>query len=275
MSCQDVRVGCNVVDRGTESVDITDRHGVREPFFFIIMCKSCQICVERCNWCLTVCHGFFCIITDYYEGESRRCGNDFLGTAAHNVDLPVGDTHRFAERSRYGIDNCHDAVFLKKRTDCGNIVQHTAWCISMDNGCVFVIMIFFKEVFEFLYVKCFTVISGVELRTSAVHGNKICKSFAIDAVVQNEDTVTWFGHGRTGGFQSEDSLSAEDECFVVGVEKPADLFAGFLIKFYEVFVKIRVGTFSAAGETHVFGNLCRARCHNFIHKIKSFFLLFF
>ena len=35
------------------------------------------------------------------------------------------------------------------------------------------------------------------------------KTFAVDAVVQNEDTVTWFSHGRTGGFQSEDSLSAD------------------------------------------------------------------
>ena len=134
---------------------------------------------------------------------------------------------------------------------------------------------FFEESFEFLHIESFTVISGIEFRTSSVHGNKISKSPAVYTVIQYEDTVARFRHGSTGGFKSEDSLSAEDKSFVVGVEKAADLFAGFFVKFYEALIEIRVCTFSAAGEAHVFGNLRRTRCHNFIHKIKSFFLLFF
>ena len=129
---------------------------------------------------------------------------------------------------------------------------------------------FFEESFKFLHIESFAVISGIEFRTSAVHGNEISKSPAIDTVIQYEDTVARFRRGSTGSLQTEDSFSAKNKSFIVGVEKAADLFAGFLIKFYEVFVKIRVGTFSAAGETHVFGNLCRARCHNFIHKINPF-----
>ena len=56
---------------------------------------------------------------------------------------------------------------------------------------------------------------------------------------------------------------------------PRLLLQGFFVKFYKALIEIRVCTFSAAGETHVFGNLRRTRCHNFIHKIKSFFFLLF
>ena len=239
------------------------------------MCKSGQVCIERRNRCLALCHGFLCIVTDNYKSKSWRCGDDLLGTAAHNVNLPVGDAHRLTEGGRYRIDNCHDAVFLEKRTDRGNIIQHSAWSVAVDNRCIFVIVMFFEESFEFLHIESFTVISGIEFRTSSVHGNKISKSPAVYTVIQYEDTVARFRHGSTGGFQSEDSLSAEDKSFIVGVEKAADLFTGFFVKFYKVLIEIRVCTFSAAGEAHVFGNLRRTRCHNFIHKIKSFFFLLF
>ena len=84
MSCQDVRVGCNVVNRGTESVDITDRHGVREPFFFIIMCKSRQICVERCNWRFTVEHS-------WYPETSKNVHyfNGWKANKAHKVNSKI------------------------------------------------------------------------------------------------------------------------------------------------------------------------------------------
>ena len=234
------------------------------------MCKSSQVCIEGCNRCLTFCHSFFGIITDDYKSQSWRCGDNFLGATAHNVNLPVGDTHWFTERSRYGIDNRHDAVFLEKWTDCGNIIQHTAWSVAMDNGCVFVIVMFFEKFLEFLYIESFTVISGIEFRDTTVHGNEIRESFAIDTVIQYEDTVTRFCHRSAGSLQTEDSFSAKNKSFVVSMEKTADLFTGFFVKFYEACIEIRIGAFSAAGETHVFSNLCRSRCHNFIHKINPF-----
>ena len=236
MSYKDIRISGNVVDRSAKSIDVADRHGIWKPFFFIIMCKSSQVCVEGCNRCLTLCHGFLCIVTDDYKSQSWRCRDNFLGAAAHNVNLPVRDTHWFTERGRYGIDNCHDAVFLEEWTDCGNIIQHTAWSITMDNGCVFVIVMFFEKFLEFLYIESFTVVSGIEFRDTTVHGNEICESFAVDTVIQYKDTVTRFGHRSAGGLQSENSLSTEDQGFVLGVEKTADLFAGFFIKFYEAFV---------------------------------------
>ena len=270
MSCKDIRVCGDIVDRCTKSVDIADRHGVWEPFFFIIMCKSSQVCIEGCNLCLTFCHCLFGIIADDYKSQPWRRGDNFLGAAAHNVNLPVGDTHCFTERSRYGIDNGHDAIFLEKRTDCRNIIQHATRGVPVDNGCIFVIVMFFEEVFKFLHIESFTVISGIEFRDTTVHGNEIRESFAVYTVIQYKDMVTRFGHRSAGGLQSEDSFSAKNKSFVVGMEKTADLFTGFFVKFYEACIKIRIGAFSAAGETHVFSNLCRSRCHNFIHKINPF-----
>ena len=275
MTIQNIRVGGNIVNCCTQSVDVTDRHGVREPFFFIIMCKSSQVCIERSNWCLTFCHGFFCIITDDYEGKSRRGRNDLLGTAAHNVNLPVRNPHWLSKRSRNRIYHCHNAIFFEQWADSGNIIEHTAWCISMDNRCIFVIMMILKEVFQFLHIESLAVISGIEFRFSAVHGNKISESSAVNTIVQNEDTVTRFSHGSTGSFQSENPLSAKDEGFVFCVKKTADLFTGFLIKFYKICIKIRIGAFFAAGQAHIFGNLCRPRGHNFIHEIRSFLNFYF
>ena len=116
----------------------------------------------------------------------------------------------------------------------------------VDNGCIFVIVMFFEEVFKFLHIESFTVISGIEFRDTTVHGNEIRESFAVYTVIQYKDMVTRFGHRSAGGLQSEDSFSAKNKSFVVGMEKTADLFTGFFVKFYEACIKIRIGAFSAA-----------------------------
>ena len=70
---EDGRVCCDVVNGSAESVDIADRHGIWKPFFFIIMCEGCEICVERSNRGLSFSHCLLCIAADYNKGKSRRC----------------------------------------------------------------------------------------------------------------------------------------------------------------------------------------------------------
>ena len=74
---EDGRICRDVVNGSAESVDITDRHCIWKPFFFVIMCESCKVGIERSNWCLTVCHGFLCIIAYYNEGQSWSADTTF------------------------------------------------------------------------------------------------------------------------------------------------------------------------------------------------------
>ena len=70
---KDSRIIGNVVNSSPQTIDIADRHGIWKPFFFIIMCEGCEICVERSNGCLSFSHCLLCITADYNKGKSRRC----------------------------------------------------------------------------------------------------------------------------------------------------------------------------------------------------------
>ena len=78
MACKDPGIIGNVVNSSPQAIDIADRHGIWKPFFFIIMCKGCEICVERSNGCLSFSHCLLCIAADYNKGKSRRCGYHLL-----------------------------------------------------------------------------------------------------------------------------------------------------------------------------------------------------
>ena len=78
----------------------------------------------------------------------------------------------------------------------------------MYYGCIFVVMVIRKEGFQFLYIESVLIISGIKLRSAAVHGNKIGKAFSVDTIVQNKNLISGLSHGSNGSLQSKDTLTA-------------------------------------------------------------------
>ena len=77
----------------------------------------------------------------------------------------------------------------------------------MNYGCIFVIMVICKKIFQFLHIEGIPVISGIKFRFASVHGNKIGKAFSIDTIVENENLISRLSHGSDGSLQTKNTLT--------------------------------------------------------------------
>ena len=130
---------------------------------------------------------------------------------------------------------------------------------------VFEIMVVLKILFKFIQVNRFCVRCGIIRYLTTIHGNKISKSFSINAVIHYKDFITLLSERSTGCFQTQNTLAIQNKRFIPGKQQFADQFAGFFIIIIKCRIQIRIGTFQTSCHTDIFPDLCRSRCHNFIH----------
>ena len=136
----------------------------------------------------------------------------------------------------------------------------------MYDGSIFEIMIFFQIIFQIIHVKWSGVVSGVENRSTTIHGDEILKTFTEDTVIQNQNPVTWLCERGTGCFQTKNTFSAKDQGFVFCVQQAAVEDTGIVIIFNKVTVQIRVLKLSASCLQNIFTDLRRTGSHHFVHK---------
>ena len=124
MTRQHIRIARDIVERGAQSVDITDRHGVRKPFFLVISLKHLKVCIKRGNRYTSAIDGCPCRITHRHRiiNQSRRRRNSFLGTAAEDINLKIIHAHILAEHAGDGIHHREYPVFFQKRTKRRDVI---------------------------------------------------------------------------------------------------------------------------------------------------------
>ena len=99
-------------------------------------------------------------------------------------------------------------------------------------------------------------ITGVQHRHAAVHGYEIREALTVDAVVQHKNTVAGLRQRSAGGFQSQDSFAAENQRFILRVQKPADQPAGITVFICKCFIQIRVAAGKTAGDPAAGSGTC-------------------
>lgn len=77
---------------------------------------------------------------------------------------------------------------------------------------------------------------------------KSAKPLTVDAVVQHKNTVAGLRQRSAGGFQSQDPFAAENQRFILRVQKPADQPAGITVFICKCFIQIRVAAGKTAGD---------------------------
>ena len=139
----------------------------------------------------------------------------------------------------------------------------------MDHSCIFKIMVFFEKFFQILTGERTVIISGIQNRSSAVEFYKILKACAIESVVQYKDPVAGLSQRSAGSFQSQDSLTVQDQRFIVGMKKAAVKIAGLFIIFCKSGILIRILKFSASCRHNIFPYLRRSGGHHIVHGNSS------
>lgn len=99
-------------------------------------------------------------------------------------------------------------------------VQHTAGCIAVNQSRIFEAVIFHQKFFQLIRFQCVAHITGVKHWCAAVHGYEIREALTVDAVVQHKNTVAGLRQRSAGGFQSQDPFAAENQRFILRVQKP-------------------------------------------------------
>ena len=67
MPLQHIRIIFNVIERLSQSVDIADRHRIREPLFLIIAVKRQDVRIEGRDRCFPRMHRLVSIRTDRHK----------------------------------------------------------------------------------------------------------------------------------------------------------------------------------------------------------------
>ena len=131
-------------------------------------------------------------------------------------------------------------------------------------------MILLQKICQCVHIDRFQIIHRIQHRISAVHFYKVGKALAEDAIVDDQHPIVRLGETGAGRFQAKDALTAQNQRLVLCAKQGADELAGLLIERIKVRIQIRIGTGQASGCQHIFPDLCRPGCHNFVHGKLSF-----
>ena len=270
MPLQDGAVCLNILKSGPQSPNITDGHGIRKPLLFKIPVKGHQIRVKGSYRRFPLLHSCPCSRADSHKGQSRRGGNHLLRAAAEQINLKIIYTNLFAKHGGDRIYDSQNAIGFQQRTNPSNIIEHAAGGITVNHCSILKSMILLQKICQCIHIDRFQIIHRIQHRISAVHFYKVGKALAEDAIVDDQHPIARLGETGAGRFQAKDALTAQNQRLVLCAKQGADELAGLLIERIKVRIQIRIGTGQASGCQHIFPDLCRSGCHNFVHGKLSF-----